>query len=87
MCQETQTPVDPVAEFLARGGKIQSVEPGVRALSEREMHAKASGSDDVASRATKTRRGSEEDDSYTERRMIECENQVGLEQHHPYFRY
>lgn len=62
---------DPVAEFLARGGKIQTIEEGVRSLSEREIHTRANGPDKK---------------SYTERRMRSAENQEGLEEHHPYYR-
>ncbi|MFA0809376.1 hypothetical protein [Microbulbifer epialgicus] len=65
---------DPVAAFLAKGGKIQNIEPGVRSLSEGEVYAKASGRDDLAG------------DSYTDSRMREAENQTVLEQHHPYYR-
>lgn len=88
MSQDTQTQtVDPVAEFLARGGKIQSVEPGVRTMSEREVYAKASGSDEVETRVKAANRKLEEDDAYTERRMMDAENQVGLEQYHVYYRF
>lgn len=76
MSQDSNTQaLDPVAAFFAQGGKIETVEPGVRALSEREMYAKASGRDDLADR------------SYTDRRMRDAENQVGLEQHHAYYRW
>lgn len=88
MSQDIQTQtIDPVAEFLARGGRIKSVESGVRVMSEREVYAKASGSDETKSRAQSASRAQEEDDSYTERQMMDAENQVGLEQYHPYYRY
>lgn len=66
---------DPVAEFLSRGGKIETVDPGVRALDERDIYAKANGRDTLADR------------QYTEQRMREAENQVALEKNHAYYRW
>lgn len=67
------TSMDPVAEFLAKGGKIQAVQSGLRTMTEREMYAKSSGPDHVA-------------DAMHARSMRDAENQVGLESHHPYFK-
>lgn len=65
MTTSTPTPaVDPVAEFLAKGGKIQTVDAGVRAMDERQVYAKASGRDALA-------------EDYTDRSMRDAENQVG----------
>lgn len=63
---------DPVAEFLAKGGTIETVPSGKRAMSEREIYLRTDAPDEVV-------------DDYTERSMRAAENQDGLEQHHPYF--
>ena len=62
-----------MAEFLAKGGNVESVEAGKRTLNEREVYAKASGRDDLAERT----------DDYTDRRMRSAENQEGF--HHAYY--
>lgn len=59
-----------MAAFLAKGGSVEVVESGSRVLSEREVHAKTSGRDDLA-------------DSYTDKRMRAAENQEGV--HSAYF--
>ena len=64
--------VDPVAEFLAKGGQITKVEEGKRAMSERDVFAKASGNDKMQS-------------EYTDKRMREAENQYALEANHAFY--
>jgi hypothetical protein len=74
MSHSNDQALDPVAAFLANGGKIQEVDEGVRTSTEREIYAKASGRDHLAER-------------YTDRSMRDAENQVGLEQYHSYYRH
>jgi|TARA_R110002072_G_scaffold303138_1_gene495442 hypothetical protein len=60
-----------MAEFLAKGKSIETVDSGTRTLSERELYFKASGRID-------------QKDDYTERQMRSAENQETVR--HPFYR-